>query len=195
MLLVTTLCIFFVPFGSSYSICDSLNEEFSFATLSNYLSSTVRVVSAHKNTYDTPDCLCRRTLCSSTEYALFGDSNETEYLTNITVILESGVHYLRNGILIDSASHISFIGIEGAAMQCGAVNSSLINANTTCSLPNVSIRNSTSIYFYGITFEDCGLNQFANIFVQYSSNIVFHNCTFRLVTTYNQYKYWSIVVY
>lgn len=177
--LFLSLCIVFVSYSSSNSICDDLNEEFSTWTFHNYLSSTVRVVSTQENTHDTPDCLCRRTLCSSIEYALFGENNETEYLSNITVVLESGVHNLTNGILIDSASHISFVGVEGAVMQCG--HSPNTSNMATCSVPNISIRNSSSIYFYGITFKDCGLNQFANVFVQYSNDVVFHNCTFRLV--------------
>ncbi len=172
--LLTLSCLLFVLSSGIEFSCQSLEsyfEEFHFSRLHN---SIVRVVSPSPNATNTPDCLCRSSLCSTPQYALYGDSNETE-LNNITIVLEAGVHFINDGIKINSASYITFIGIEGSVIQCGE-NPDIKN----CNLLNVHIRNSSFVYFYGVTFQNCK-STIANVHVQNSENVVFQNCIFKLV--------------
>ena len=156
------------------SACQSLENYFDTFHFSQLQESVVRVVSPSLNASNTPDCLCRRSLCSTPQYALHGDQNETD-LNNITIILESGVHVINDGLSINSVSHISFIGIEGSVMQCGQ-NPDIEN----CNLLNVHVKNSSFIYFQGVTFQNCG-SMIANVHVQNSDNVVFQDCVFKLV--------------
>ena len=165
--------VFLVSSGTEET-CQQLNEYFPVPDVNDQLqSSTVRVVSPSKDASNSLDCLCRRSLCSTPQYALSGD-NETRS-SNITVILESGVHVINDGLFIESASHVSFIGTENAVIQCGE------NPDVgDCDLLNVHIARSSFVSFHGITFQGCG-SKIASVHVQYSNNVVFHNCVFKSV--------------
>ncbi len=164
--------LFLLSFGDQ-DACQTLNDQFSIPEIHNQLqSSTVRIVSPSDNAVNSPDCLCRLSACSSPQYALSGNGSETN-ISNVTVILESGVHVLNGGLVIDSASFISFIGVENSVIQCGE-NPDIAN----CNLLNVHVAKSSHVYFYGVTFQGCG-SRISSVHVQYSDNVIFNNCVFK----------------
>ena len=157
--------------------CQDLYDYFNDVYTQPFRTPVVRVVSPTSNGSDTPDCLCRRSNCSTPRYALYGEAGKGPNATassNITIVLETGVHVLNESLLIHSTSNVSFVGEEGAIVECGE-NPDIDN----CNLLNVNVSNSSFINFYGITFQNCGL-RISSVHVQYSNNVVFNNCRFRL---------------
>ena len=156
--------------------CEELDVYFTRFSQTNWQSSsTIRYVAPKLiNATDTPDCLCRGYPCATAKYALYGDTEISEVSTeNITVILGPGTHVLNEGLPIHNASNIYFIGVSSTVVECG-INPDFEN----CSLKNIHISNSSSIYFYGITFQNCQ-NDVASIHIQHSQDIIFEHCTFR----------------
>ena len=103
-----------------------------------------------------------------------GRPNATSASSNITIDLETGVHVLNESLLINSTSNVSFVGAKGAIVECGE-NPDIDN----CNLLNVHVSNSSFINFYEITLQNCGL-RISSVHVQYSNNVIFKNCRFRL---------------
>ena len=157
--------------------CQNVYDYFSGFNTQPFLTPVARVVSPTSYGSDTPDCLCHRSPCATPRYALYGEAGKGPNATassNITIVLETGVHVLSESLLIHSTSNVSFVGAEGAIVECGE-NPDIDN----CSLLNVHVSNSSFINFYGITFQNCGL-RISSVHVQYSNNVVFNNCRFRL---------------
>ena len=172
----SVLFIIALPFASTNEVCEELNDQFQDFHVELLHTSSVRIVALTTETTNTPECHCRGAPCATPRYALYGDENPFEvYLSNISLILTSGIHVLNDGLPIYSSSYISFIGIEGATIRCGA-NSSI----SDCNLLNTHIQNSSYVYFYNIIFENCE-SRISSVHVQHSTNIIFDNCIFRFV--------------
>ena len=158
------------------STCQTLNTYFEDFHINLLSTSIVRFVSFHENTTDSPDCLYRGNPCATPRYALYGDKDPVlsdGQLQNITIIIGSGVHQLNEGLPIHNATFISFIGVDDTCIECGE---NPIFSN--CSLKSIHIINSSFIYFYGITFQNCQ-TKVSMLHIQQSEKIIFDNCVFR----------------
>ena len=184
MKLVIFCCLFFLIHLVCLSLCDNstcqtLNTYFEDFHINLLSTSIVRFVSFHENATNSPDCLCRGNPCSTPRYALYGDEEDLVYMSNdiqlqnITIIIGSGVHQLTEGLPIHNATFISFIGVDNTVIECGE---NPIFSN--CSLKNIHISNSSFIYFYGITFQNCQ-PKVSMLHIQDSENVIFDNCVFR----------------
>ena len=131
---------------------------------------------------DSPACLCNpNTLCRTIQYALsenctvdYSDATPLDGGTeNVTIILESGVYVLDDGLTLHDYHDIQIIGVAGTIIECGKEPDF-----DACSLGNIHLQNSSHVYFSGITFQNC-LPRVPMILIERSDYIVFDNCTFR----------------
>lgn len=159
--------------------CGELDSYFRHFDKNIWQSSTIFRDSfpGQSNANDTPTCLYREHPCASAKYALYGMNSSTA-IENITITLGPGLHILDEGLPLHNALNVYFFGVvNSTVVECGR------NPNyDNCSLLNVHISESTSIYFYGITFQNCQIDV-AMIHIEHSQDVVFEQCTFRYLHT------------
>lgn len=110
-------------------------------------------------------------------------------LDNIVIRLMEGVHTIDDcvGVKLGSNVSIEAVNLTGyAIVRCGSLSSQKLETGmASC--------NTNGLKFRGITFEHCGPFT-PNVFINYSTNVLFEDCVFQYVLIVYTVMYNKILI-